>query len=175
MGRDKATVELGGIAMIEHVARACSDASLNVVVVGRDAMPTTVAIERWIADELPGAGPLAALAAVLRATSREVLLVACDMPMLDAASVAWLVGIPMTRDVDALIVRHDDRIEPTFSRYRASCLDAVDAMIARGERSLRALLDVVTVATVDAPPSVARRLVNVNTPEDLDRLDPFAR
>jgi molybdopterin-guanine dinucleotide biosynthesis protein A len=173
MGRDKALIVLDGRTILARLADAARDAALEAVVVGRAALPGYDTISAWLEDERPGEGPLAALATALRhARERgfaDVLLVACDMPLVDRASFAWLAERPLDR-AQAVVVERDRGREPLFARYANSALPVVTGLLDAGERSLGALLDSVTADVVEAPAWLAARLANVNTVEDLSEL-----
>lgn len=91
-GADKPALHVGGRALLDRVLDACTDASTTVVVGGR--RPTARPV-RWTLEDPPGAGPVAALDAGLRATSAELVLVlSADLPFLDRATVETLLRAP---------------------------------------------------------------------------------
>lgn len=171
MGRDKASIVLDGRTLLARAVAAGVEAGLDVFVVGRARSEVVDGVSGWIVDDRPGDGPLAALATALGALERELLLVACDMPLLDADAIAWLAMLGAPDDVDA-VMTITDRVEPLFARYRPSARAAAARLVDAGERSLRALIDECRVHVVPAPPEIASRLVNVNEPGDLERLMP---
>jgi molybdenum cofactor guanylyltransferase len=173
MGRDKATLELDGIPMMARIAGASRAAGLPCVVVGRRRALPVEGVEVWIDDDMPGEGPLAALGTALRRLRSEILLVACDMPLVDAPCLEWLANHELDPAALALVPRNAGRLEPLFARYRLSALGAIDDLLAAGRRSLGALIEGgenSRYAVVDVPDWLAPKLVNVNTPEDLERL-----
>lgn len=187
MGRDKATITFDGATMLETIVRVCRTCGLDVLVVGLDAglrhdsssmheRSTTEheigdAVERsvvFVPDEVPGAGPLAAIASALRSGRRELIVVACDMPCLDAEAISWLSQLTIPEHFDGLVVRNDDRLEFLFARYRLSCLALMDELLVRGERSLAALVLAGSFAFEDAPIWLGPKLANINTPDELE-------
>lgn len=121
-GVDKALVEVGGTTMLTRVLAAVADAAL-VVCVGprRDtARPVT-----WCREQPPGGGPVAGLAAAVPHLSSEVVVVlAVDLPFVDAATVAGLVAAVDDHD-GAVAVDEDGRAQPLLGAYRRERLDAV--------------------------------------------------
>ena len=96
MGRDKAFVEVGGIAMIDRVASSLAAAGLEVVVSGehRPGVPFP-----FVPDGR-GAGPLAGLVAVLAAEpDRPLFLAAVDQPLLRTDTVVELLRLAGTAAV----------------------------------------------------------------------------
>ena len=91
-GTDKASLELRGRTLLEHALGAVEGAS-EVVVVGPEtetSRPVT-----FTRESPPGGGPLAGVAAgiaVLRQEHERVVVLAVDMPRVDAATVARLLA-----------------------------------------------------------------------------------
>ena len=127
-------------------------------------------------DRFPGAGPLAGLHAGLRAARCDLLLaVAGDMPFVNPALVAHLVELMPGFDAVVPELPHprtgEPVKEPLHAIYRRSCLGAVAARLAAGERPMVGFLPDVRVRVV--PPDEIRSIdpdfrsfFNVNTPED---------
>jgi molybdopterin-guanine dinucleotide biosynthesis protein A len=87
MGTDKVVLEIGGIALVDHVLAAAG--GLPTLVVGRPH-PTS----HWVDDPTPERlGPLAGLVAALTATAGPVLVVGADQPWLRSATVQALASL----------------------------------------------------------------------------------
>ncbi|MHC5212871.1 MAG: molybdenum cofactor guanylyltransferase, partial [Planctomycetota bacterium] len=74
--------------------------------------------------------------------------------------------------VDAVAIETDDGLQPFPALYGAHLASVVAARLGQGRRSLRGLLDAISVRTVPAAELAAvdpdlRSLRNVNTPADL--------
>jgi molybdopterin-guanine dinucleotide biosynthesis protein A len=128
---------------------------------------------RVIRDPEPHAGVLPALLAALSAASTPLtLVVACDMPFLNAGLIRYLVEL--AADADAIVPVVDGRPEPMHAVYRAvPCRAAIAAALAREQRRMIAFLD--DVRTVRVGEDTLRQrdpdlwsFFNVNTPEDLE-------
>ena len=104
-------------------------------------------------DLYPGAGPLAGLHAGLSAARCDLLLaVAGDMPFVNPALVAYLVALMPGFDVVIPELPHprtgEPVKEPLHALYRRSCLTAVAARLAAGERQMIGFLPDVRVRVV---------------------------
>lgn len=115
-GADKASVELGGRALLEWVLDAVVDA-VEVVVVG-DPVATGRPVS-FVREDPPHGGPGAALLAgfdELRSESADVVIVAVDMPRLTTHTV---------RRLRAGAARHDGAalVDPDGRRQLALVLD----------------------------------------------------
>ena len=176
IGGDKPSLEVGGQTLVRHAADALRSVGLDVALVLRPQQPVpltahTISIVR---DEIENAGPLGGLEALMRWLPVEwALVVACDQPFLTPGLLRGLLAQPRG-EVDAVVARPRDQLEPLPSLYRRTCLPAVARALARGERSLRDLLS--SVRLRELPAGALRRcdpqlrsFVNINTPADLEQ------
>ncbi len=92
MGRDKATMAVGGVELASLALAAAARVADPVVLVAPQGHPARGLAARLVAD--PGVGPLAALAAALGALDTgHVLVLAGDHPGLRVELLAHLVGL----------------------------------------------------------------------------------
>jgi molybdenum cofactor guanylyltransferase len=129
---------------------------------------------RTVADVVPEKGaPGGVHAALLGARTEWVLAVACDMPFVAPEAVRVLLEA-RAPDMDAACFTVGGRVEPLLAVYRASLADAWGQVLGAGDPSLRELLSrcrarLLPEDTLRAVDPGLRSLVNVNTPEDLER------
>lgn len=174
MGVDKATLVVRGVPCAVHVATVVSAVAEPVVEVG----PGHTGLARALED-LPGEGPLAALVAGARALAAVghtggVLVVACDLPSVTPEALSMLASWPSGASVVPVVA---GRPQTLCARWSASALVEAVALVATGERSLRALLarpgpDGVVLLDDQAWPAgvSASAFADVDTPNDLARL-----
>jgi molybdopterin-guanine dinucleotide biosynthesis protein A len=123
-GVDKASIELGGVTLLERVL-AATLAAVEVVVVGRP-VPTSRPVT-WALEDPPGGGPAAGLLAGLDRFLRDpdlVAVLAVDLPRVHAGTVARLTWAVESRpDADgALLVDHAGRRQTLAAVYRRDAL-----------------------------------------------------
>jgi molybdopterin-guanine dinucleotide biosynthesis protein A len=126
-----------------------------------------------VADFRPGFGALSGLhTALLAAHNPLVAVVACDMPFIDSRLLAVECALLEAEGADVVLPHSPAGAEPLHAIYRReTCLPAVEASMAEGQRRLVAWLPRVKVREMPAD-EVARydpafrSFVNVNTPED---------
>jgi molybdopterin-guanine dinucleotide biosynthesis protein A len=154
MGRDKATMPVGGVELAQQAIRAAARLAEPVVLVAPEGHPAAGLAKRtgaaWVAD--PGRGPLEALAAALRAVDAPaLLLLAADHPLLVPALLDLLVA--GREGFEAVACRRGPRLEPLVAVYqRAAALAAAEAMLAAGaDRSLRGLLGALRTRVIEEP------------------------
>ncbi|WP_193776389.1 NTP transferase domain-containing protein [Streptomyces sp. E2N166] len=129
-GADKPGLRVGGRALLDRVLAACAGARTTVVVA--DPRPTARPVT-WAREDPPGGGPLAALAAGLRHTTAEhVVVVSADLPFLAGPTVGRLLSVLAASDAEgALLTDVEGRDQPLVAAYRASALRRELAALAR--------------------------------------------
>lgn len=176
MGHDKAALRIDGEPLVRRAVGRLRRALAEVVVVGSPALASLVPDTRVIADEWPGRGPLGALATALRATDAEwVLLVACDMPFLQAPLIREIARLALAQPpAEVIAVRGPRGLEPLHAAYARACLPLALRRLAGDDVSLRGLLGAARVR--EMAPEEVRRLdpsglstLNANTPEEWER------
>jgi molybdopterin-guanine dinucleotide biosynthesis protein A len=136
MGRDKALLELEGVALIVRTTRLVESVADRCSVVG-DAVRLEGLELDVIEDEFPGAGPLGGIATALRASEAEWnLIVACDLPYLTGQWLEFLIGRAVRSDADAVLPMNDRGAEPLCAMYHKRAEDAIRAALDRGVRKV---------------------------------------
>ncbi|HEX6127999.1 MAG TPA: molybdenum cofactor guanylyltransferase [Candidatus Limnocylindria bacterium] len=177
MGRDKASMVVGGVTLLQRaVATLQAVCDEVMVVVARDSAPAGLPPDvRIVVDRVPDAGPLGGLEAALAAAIHElVVVVAVDMPDLsDAVLSAQLAMAETHPDLEAITLPRQGFPggEPLHAVYRRATLPRVTALLASGERRMGATLAGLRVGKLPAetlgrldPRDVSAR--NLNTPEE---------
>lgn len=162
-GTDKVLLEVGGQSMLDRVLAAGAGARVRVVVGPR--RPTSADVV-WTAEDPPGSGPLAGVAAGVAAlgpvAAEVVVVLAGDMPLVDAATVAVLVEA-----APAVLADLEGQPQALAAAYPRDALQA--ALTELGDptgRPVRLLLDLLQPALVPAPIQAQ----DADTPEDLARI-----
>ncbi|MEY4174779.1 MAG: hypothetical protein RI900_1944 [Actinomycetota bacterium] len=168
MGRDKALVPFHGRPMAEVVSEALTGGGCHrVVAIGGDSAGLAAIGLEVVPDRSPGEGPLGAVVCALQAHigASVVLVVGCDTPLLDAATVRTVLGsLAVHPTADAAFGR-TDRVQPLLGAWRPRCLPLVAEAFEEGERSIHRAMARLEVVEVDVPPESVR---NMNTPRDLN-------
>ncbi len=177
MGRDKATIDVGGETMAARVARALREVAGPVLVVGDESGTGLEAIDD------PREGPLVAIATA-RAALRErtagdgpVLVLACDLPFINAALLRFLLGEAAYPGADAVVPVRDGLDQSLCAWYAPRALDEAVRIAGSGARAMRDLLKGIAVRRIpqgewQAVAHDTRALHDVDTPDDLRALMP---
>lgn len=170
MGRDKALIEIDGHTLLDralHILRPHVD---ELLVIG-DPMRHGQAVARVIPDDGPGKGPLAGIVTALRhAAHDQVIIMACDMPGVNAQLIERLKQGPKDRS-DAFVPQCDGDLEPLIAVYRRQCLPVFEASIAEGRWKVADALERLIATYVQICPGEdgwpKDLFRNVNSPTDL--------
>jgi molybdopterin-guanine dinucleotide biosynthesis protein A len=137
-GADKPAVRVGGRTLLDRVLGACAGARTTVVVAA--PRPTARPV-RWVREEPPGGGPVAALDAGLRhATAEHVVVLSADLPFLAPATVRRLLDeLRAGRADGVLLTDADGRDQPLVAAYRTRALRDALAALAQEHGALTGL------------------------------------
>ena len=169
MGRDKASLPAGTGTLVEYIATRLTPV-VDEVLISVAQPGVAVSGGRLVIDRLPGVGPLGGMhAGFLEARQPLVWVVACDLPDVEP-SLGSLLREHAT-GVDAVVPQAGDQLEAVCAVYRPRVARSIENLVARGQRSVRALLDVIPMRVI-APDEVCRvdpelrSFRNLNTPSD---------
>jgi len=175
-GRDKLREPWGGDGrmLVERPIAALREVlGPRVLGVGSAHASVRGLFEEWIEDDAPDRGPLGGIATALRRARGEVLVLAGDLPAIDAAVLQSILAAaasgPRAMAVVAETIGLDGepRLHPCTALYRPSILPLLEARLAADRLSLLAMLRDASVLRVPCP---ACRLANANEPGDLASL-----
>ena len=125
-------------------------------------------------DAIPGVGAIGGIYTAVRSSpALRVLVVACDLPFLDARVLRRLADL--AADADGAWIRTDRGVEPLLACYQRAAADRIAHRIDAGELRAASLDAVLRMAVLDEETlatfgPVERLLANVNTPEDHARV-----
>jgi molybdopterin-guanine dinucleotide biosynthesis protein A len=170
MGRDKAALDWQGRPALERafdLLEDCTDRAFVSLRVDQAGDPLRAT---WphILDGEAGSGPIAGIAAAQAAFPDAAWLVlACDLPFVDAATLHHLLARrDRSRLATAYRNAHDGLPEPLCAVWEPESREPVLEFIAAGRHCPRKVLIQSGAVLVDLP--APRALDNVNTPAELD-------
>ena len=171
-GIDKASIEVGGVTLLER-SLAATMAALEIVVVGSE-VPTSRPVT-WTREDPPLGGPAAGILAGLDRFLRTpdlVCVLAVDMPKVNAGTVARLTwAVERDADVDGAVLVDDAGKRQTLAGvYRTASLHSARPADREQEHGLavRRLVGLLRLAEV---PVVGDEAQDIDSWKDLRHLD----
>jgi len=176
LGRNKALETIDGKSLIDCVVKRLEPLTNQILIVtSQEQLDFPVTCDAEILPDLyPGKGPLGGIyTGLVAARSSYSIVVACDMPFLNAELLRYMVEL--SSDYDAVVPRLGERmIEPLHAIYSKSCLGNMKTRLERNQLGVHSFLNTVRVRYVEQ--AECRRLdpellsfFNINYQSDLDQ------
>ena len=174
-GRDKLAERIDGRTLLDSAIDGVTPAATDILVVAApEAALDLPAGARLVHDPVAFEGPLAGVAAGLRAAREAIVLaVGGDMPTLVGAVIDSMLAALDVAGVEAVVLEHEGRARPLpIAMRRDPALAAVDVLLADGERRLRALIETLETTVIPEPTWRAldpygMTVRDIDTPADL--------
>jgi molybdopterin-guanine dinucleotide biosynthesis protein A len=168
MQRDKASLEYAGKSQLARAMQLLTPLVARCFVsVRTDQLhdPQRAAYDT-IADVKPNLGPISGIHAALHAyPDRGWLILACDLPFLDRATLQHLIAHRVdTRAATAYRSSFDGQPEPLCAIFEPRSRKIIEQSLAEGQQCPRGLLSRADVELLDLPNP--RALDNINTGEE---------
>ncbi len=171
-GQKKLFLRYAGETFCQRLLRACD--CLPAVYLSVDKKdPYKEAGLPMVEDRWKEIGPLGGIASGLLECKEDALLVmACDMPFIDAVSVQRLLEQyrRQTTGQSVLAVSLNGRLHPLFGIYPKSVLPAAEQMIREGDYRMLHFLERAGYQTMELS-EACRTVENINTVEDYRKLE----
>ena len=183
MGRDKAHIPWAQGTLLTHSVCRLREVVANVFLVGDLTLHEAPA--PVLSDALAGSGPLAGIQAALQQSATIWnLIVAVDMPLFTPALPEFILNETRGGKYLAVVPRVGGKLQPLCAAYHRDLLPEIQRALAVGELSIHRLLEGLQTATMSEAPGnmyvieeeqlrangfPPEMLLNVNTPEDLER------
>jgi len=182
LGQDKVLLCHEGATYLARSVQLLQRFCASVMVSGRDpSLPDamgqhTGAQAAWLPDDVPGIGPMGGVMAGLRHLGQPLLVIACDLPLLDGATLSRLLEFQTAKPATALMTtflqRETGFIESLVAIYEPGALAHLEAASKRGEYKLSNALP--RELRHELPYSREREgrvFFNINRPQDLQQLE----
>ena len=171
MGANKAFLEVGGRPIIERVIEQVALVSQEILLLTNTPDEYAHLGYPTVPDVYPGQGSLIGIYSGLKAASHPVgLVVACDMPFLDASLLRYMISLAPGHDV--VVPRTEQGVEPLHALYSKTCLPAMEGLLQRDTLKVIAFYSQVRVryveqAEIETLDPQHLSFFNVNSPADL--------
>ena len=173
MGTSKALLKVGDRPIIERVIEKVSLVGKEIILVTNKPDEYAHLGHPMVPDAYPGKGPLGGIYSGLKAASNPyALVVACDMPFLNAPLLRYMTLLSPGHDV--VVPRLEAGIEPLHAIYSKACLPAMETLLQQNHLRIISFYSQVRVRYVEQQeieildPQLFS-LFNVNSLDDLQR------
>jgi len=171
MGVNKAFLKVGDLPIIERVIDKASLVGEEVILVTNSPDEYAHLGYPTVQDIFPGKGSLGGIYSGLReARHPYVLVVACDMPFLNASLLRYM--ILLSRGYDIVVPRTDQGVEPLHALYSKACLPTMEQLLQQNNLKIISFYSLFRVRYVEQeevelldPQHLS--FFNVNTPDAL--------
>jgi molybdenum cofactor guanylyltransferase len=173
MGRDKSQLALGGETLAARAARTLGAVCDDLTVVTNTPEQFAGLGARLTGDVIPGGGALSGIHAGLAAARHEfALVVACDMPFLNAALLRHIASLAPGHD--AVVPRWLGESEPLHAVYSRSCTAAIEPLLRRGGGRIGEFYERIRVRYLEHEEIIrfdpdGLSFFNINSPQDWAR------
>ena len=175
MGRDKAFVELGGSTLIERVIQRSADLGQaeTILITNKPADYAHLDLPMH-RDAMPNKGSLGGIyTALLRAKHPAVLVLACDMPFVNADLLRHMIT-QLDTDTDIVVPRVEGYPQALHAIYRVTCIEPIRAQLEANRLKIIRFYDQMRVRYLDEAECAkfdpaGRSFANLNTPAELEQ------
>ncbi|MCX7965893.1 MAG: molybdenum cofactor guanylyltransferase [Syntrophorhabdaceae bacterium] len=170
MGRDKATININGKSLIEHVYESVKDIFDEIMVIsGNTGILNNKKIKVY-KDIIPVQGTLTGIVTgLIHSTNPYVFVVACDMPNISHKGIGYI--IENTKNEDIIIPKVEKGYEPLHAVYKKTCIPYMLNLIEKRIFKITELFPYVSVKVLKDNPFFMKDgqsvFININTEEDL--------
>lgn len=172
MGTDKGLVKLAGITFTQHILDKFSRYADHVYISSANTEYACYGHE-LIPDSVPSCGPLSGIISGLEhAKSEWVLIVSCDLPLVDLRFYNVLINTADKINYDVCVFANQSVFQPLFGLYRKSCLSYFKTQFNAGHYSVTSCIKSLRLLEVDPLEHglPIEYLNSINSIEELNRI-----
>jgi len=167
MGRDKASMEYHGKSQLRHAFDLAKSVCAEVFISCRADQAQDPAFTGLpqIHDRFLGFGPMGGILSALLSRREDAFLVlACDLPFLDTATLARLTALRNSNKTATAYIGHENLPEPLCAIYEPRAYAEFLVLMSQGIQCPRKALIRSDILTLH--PENAHALANINRPEE---------
>ncbi len=171
MGADKALLTVRGRPLYRNALDALRDLSPRLLLVGGPVERFSEEDVPVVQDIYPGSSLGGLHAGLHHAQTPYIFALACDLPTPSLALIRHLLSLRSGNDV--VVPRLKGLFEPLFAVYSKNCLPHIERQLAEGNCRIVEFFPKVRTLVVDVDlfEGGEKSFLNLNTPNDLDRVE----
>ena len=168
MGMDKGTLKLNNTMFTQHIINQLSSIVDEVLIVSNHEIYDQFNVKR-IPDSISDYGPVAAIYSGLKASKTDYnIIISCDSPKVDLEVFKPLLN-ERNNKYDIVQYTTNNKTTPLIALYNRKCLSIFKLALKNKIQKLRFVIKQLETKTIEAPESIKDKIVNINTPKDLER------
>ena len=170
MGKDKAMLRVNGVTLFDRVLHVMEELFTHVLIAGN--RPDLCKPELPCYPDLyPGSALGGLYTGLYRSSKDMIFVIPCDMPYADA-NIARII-LSQRKGYDVVVPKTPNGLEPLFALYHKSCMPFMKHMLEKQEFRIYDFYPHARVRYLsiqELPSNWQQLLLNVNTPEELERI-----
>jgi len=169
MGASKAFLNLGDKTFMEHIIEAVSPLVSKTIIIANDDEYQQFGLEVF-KDVVKESGPVGGIHTAMSYTQTPYSLVlSCDIPLVSLDLLSFLIqeSIP----VDLNIISVNNKKQPLTAIYHKDSMPIFIDALEKQALKLRLLFEQMNVNDIACPSHLIPSLANINTPEDLKKIN----
>jgi len=172
MGTDKTFLKGAGIPMLDHALRSLKSVFHELIIVTNTPECYAAYNVNVVTDAFDKRGPLTGIySGLVRSSNEYNFVVACDMPFLNPALMAYMAGLAEGHDV--VVPSLAGMLEPLHAVYRKRLVPLIEDEIRHDRKRIQELFGqvhtrYVTEQEIDRFDPERKSFKNLNTPKDYE-------
>ncbi len=174
MGTDKAFLIYNNKTFIEHVIEALKPSVRDIIISANTAVYSSLGY-KVCNDSIPNCGPLGGIyTALSNSKSEKNIVISCDMPLVNAHLIKYLIEHAQEKQVNLLA--HNGDIEPLCAIYDKSCLPILKTCLKNNFLKMKNILGQLSTHEIEINNELfyhPQLMSNVNTPTELNYISNY--
>lgn len=142
MGFDKCRLKIGDKYLIEIIGEQLEEVFEEVILISNDLNKFKDIKYRVVKDIIPDSGPMGGIYSALKyASSNNVFITACDMPVINAEFIRYMMEIINSKNVEGAVSIKGEYIEPLGAFYSKGMIGRFEDHIIRGSFKLLSVIN----------------------------------
>jgi len=162
----KALLEYRGETFLERILKAMEGLDRFLIANNRELFE---GMELPVySDIVKDIGPMGGIyTALKKSSSRECMIVGCDMPFIGRELIDEITSY---NEYDLVVPRIEGQLELLCAMYSKECIPVIEELIEKKKYKLTFILERVRVKYLDLTKGELENFVNINTPEEYEKL-----
>ena len=170
MGSDKGLTELNGKSFVKRIIDSVESIADSILIITENSAYDQFNYPRFN-DIIPDVGPLGGIHAGLTHSETALnLVLSCDVPMLSSEVITHLID-HYAPDYEVIQLKSDDKTMPLVALYNRSTLSKIERWLEQDKRRVREFVASLKVKTIKIDSYLNKHLVNINTPDQLNKIE----